>query len=91
MNKKITRISALVACIGILFLYVPGLATADTEAPGFDLKKLFKKPIFYLSSFINLFPFFNYSFQPPAPDTNNSIKPVKVTGGLVAPRPGLGD
>ena len=91
MNKKITRIAALVACLGILFLYVPGIAKADTKAPSFDLKNFFKKPIFYLTSFINLFPFFNNFFQPPAPDMNNSIKPVKVTGGLVAPRPGSGD
>ena len=43
MNKKILRAAALAACFGILFLYVPGLATADTKAPSFDLKMLFKK------------------------------------------------
>jgi hypothetical protein len=97
MRKKIFKFAALVACIGILSLYVPGLLAvekADKHDARNYLASFFKKPAVILSYF---FPFLNPVFdegKTSTPANQNSgtetIKKIKITGGTGSGAPSTG-
>ena len=101
MRKRTLRIVAIVACLSILALYVPGLLGVEKAERFYkksDATKIFMKPAVILSYFLPfLSPIFDNSTKtandpttaPNTTSTTNTVKKIKITGGAVSPK--LGD
>jgi len=95
MSKKTLKVVAVIACLSVLSLYVPGLLGVE-KAEKFDkkadLKRVFMKPAVILSYFLPfLSPLFDNGTKSTAPapnSTSNTAKKIKITGDSSSPKTG---
>lgn len=93
MRKKIfIKAVALVACLAILSLSVPGAVSTERNAKKLDFKLLIKKPaIMFYSMLTFLTPIYdtgknNTSSDQTLNDNSDSGQIIKITGGLLLPK-----
>lgn len=91
MRKKISKLAAIVACVGILSLSAPFISAADAKAPQFNFKVLVKNPVAFFSALLSFLPIFDNGKTVASSDSNGSNGKVKITGGLQSDRLGNGD
>jgi hypothetical protein len=91
MRNKIFRAVAIVTCLSVLALSTPGAIAAEKKANKFNFRFL-DKPLLAISS---IFPFFSPVFDTgqdiTLPDSNNTVKKIKITDDKDGPKPPGGD
>jgi len=92
-KKNFFKVAAMMACLGILLLSVPGTYAMDKKASKFDYKLLIKKPAMFFSSLLSFIPIFDTGKATVSTDNtqDNYGKKIKITGGLVQGKPSDGD
>jgi hypothetical protein len=91
MRKKVT---ALIALAAFLFLFAPGLYSAEKKTVKYDFRIFFKKSLTWLASVADYITPIIYKGKT---DTSKNLAPddsnlkVKPLGGLDAPRPSIRD
>jgi hypothetical protein len=91
MRNKLFKTVAIVTCFSILALSAPGAIAAEKKAKKFNFRFL-EKPLLAISS---IFPFFTPVFDTgqdtTRPDSNNTVKNIKITDDKDGPKPPRGD
>ena len=88
----ITKGVALVSIVAILSLSAPGLFAKGLDRPFLGIKKLIKKPVVFLYSFLYFVPIYDVGkyIAPPIID-NDQMNKIKISGGLDVDRVSDGD
>ncbi|MFW6160384.1 MAG: hypothetical protein ACOC57_04500 [Acidobacteriota bacterium] len=92
-KKNYFKAAAILACLGLLLLTVPGTYALEKNSPKIDFKLMLKKPAAMLSSILSFIPIFDNGNTDANlnDDSGKSGKKVKITGGLADGRPSDGD
>ncbi len=81
-KKNYFKAAAILACLGLLLLTVPGTYALEKNSPKIDFKLMLKKPAAMLSSILSFIPIFDNGKTEAAlsDDSGKSGKKVKITG-----------
>ena len=93
-RKPLSKAIALVALVGFICLFAPGLSSAEKRTSRFDFRSVLSKPVVWVSSLWGwIAPVFGSAGAPASKNIAPDNSPLKVrpTGGLAAPRMGGGD
>ena len=93
-KKKFFKTTAIVVCFALVVLAFPGLTSAKTKAPRFDLSRFLKKPAMFVASLLSYLPIYDTGRYVDDYDVTPDVKygkKVKVTGDLSKGRPSGGD
>ncbi len=91
MRKKVT---ALIALVAFMFLFAPGLYSAEKKSVKYDFRIFFKKSLTWIASMAE---YITPIFYKGKADTSKNMVPddsnpkAKPLGGLDAPRPSIRD
>jgi hypothetical protein len=91
MRKKLT---ALIALAAFLFLFAPGLSSAEKKTVKYDFRIFFKKSLTFIASIADYITPVFYKGKTDTPRntvTDDSNLKAKPLGGLDAPRPSIRD
>ncbi len=79
----ITKAVALVSIVAILSLSAPGLFAKGYDKPFLGFKKLIKKPVVFLYSFLYFVPIYDVGkYIPPPIIDNDQLNKIKINGLL---------
>lgn len=95
MHKKpFSKAIALLALVGFICLFAPGLSSAEKKASRFDFRSIIRKPAVWVSSLWNwIAPVFDGGNVTVSKNPTPSNSPLKArpTGDLPSPRPSKSD
>lgn len=88
-KKNYFKAAAILACLGLLLMTVPGTYALEKNSPKINFKLMLKKPAAIFSSILSFIPIFDNGSSDATlnEDSAKSGKKVKITGTLMTEAP----